>query len=276
MDVDEISNKVVDLEVKIASLSAQVEFKRPWYLEASTVVAVLALLFSFGTTLVSYYKAKEQEYIAARAELRSVMERLAELPLKHSEMLNKYKESPIEAAQLSGLINAENLSLSNQADAIISRIESSTAGKGKILDVELLTVAGALSSSFQHEKAKKLMEEAFKRSRDATTSAGALRSLASIALYFRDVIQARAYMQKARLIYEDERYINDAVVNKNVTNATTEIQWANMELVLSNCLDAKIHNANGKNLVQGLPPSALKKQLYEQNLDLDRRLVNCP
>ena len=65
-------------------------------------------------------------------------------------------------------------------------------------------------------------------------------------------------------------------MNKTVTNATTEIQWAKMEFMLSNCPDAKIHNSNGKNLAQAIPPSPVKNQLYAQHSDLEKRLMNCP
>ena len=176
------TDRINKIEEEVRIIKDKVESKKLWYREPSTIVATLALAFSFGTTIVSYSKAKDQEYIASRIELRSIMKRLSELPVEHTEMLDKYKNEPRVAAQLSAQLNAENLSLSNQADAIIARIESTEAGKGKILDVEYITVATALSSSFQHDKARNLMQEGYNRARDATTAAGALRSLASIAL----------------------------------------------------------------------------------------------
>ncbi len=275
MNTDALSEKLQELEVKVTGLSALAETKKPWYLEGSTIVAALALLFSFGTTLVSYKKAIEQEYIASRVELRSVMERLSELTLRHSEMLLEQKDNPAVTAQLSAQMNAENLSLSNQADAIISRIENSSAGKDKILDVEFLTVAAALSSSFQHKKAETLMEEALKRSRDATTEAGALRSLAGISLYFNEVDKARAYMLEARNIYDKNKYSGDATINKDVTNATTEIQWANMEFFVGNCTEARAHHAEGIGLLRAIPDSQVKSQLSAQYLDLENRLKAC-
>lgn len=275
MDQEEIPDRINKIDEEIRIIKTQVESKLPWYRNASTIVAILALAFSFGTTIVSYSKAKDQEYIASRIELRSIMKRLSELPVEHTEMLDKYKNEPTIAAQLSGQLNAENLSLSNQADAIIARIEGTEAGKGKILDVEYITVANALSLSFQHEKARKLMQEGYNRARDATTAAGALRSLASIALYFNEIELARNYMKEARSIYEKLEYKNDPVINKKVTNATTEIQWANMEYLLSNCENSKSHLESGLKLIQFIPPSSIRGQLESQAFELEQKLTGC-
>jgi len=275
MNEIQLSKKINELNIKIERLNTKIEVKKPWYKEAATIVASLALIFSFGTTLVSYQKAKEQDYIASRVELRNVMERLADLPLRHNEMLEKFKNNPNIASQMSGQMNAENLSLSNQADAIITRIENTRIGNGKILDIEFLAVANALSSSFQHNKAKLLIEKGLERSRDATTAAGALRSLANISLYFNDVNAARSYMEKARNIYKDSKYKSDAIINKNVTNTTTEIQWANMELILTNCVEVKGHLKEARNLILGIPSSPLKDQLVLQYNEIEARLEKC-
>lgn len=253
MDQEEMLNRIDTLDEEIQRINRKLEDKKPWYTEVSSIVAVLALLFSFGTTIVSYNKAKDQEYIASRIELRSVMERLAEIPKRNIEMVEKYgKDNPIVMAQLSAQLNTENLSLSNQADAIITRIENMPSGKGKILDVEYITVASALSTSLQQDKARRLLEKAYERSRDAATAAGALRSLATIALFYNEPNKARDYMKKARNIYEDDKYKNDPDINKLFTNTTTEIQWANMELMLNNCTESKKHLEEGiklKNLI---------------------------
>jgi len=271
MSIEKVTTELKELTEEVK----EIQSKKKWYKDVSSLVAVLALFFSFGTTVVTYSKAEDQEYISSRIELRSIMQRLTTLPVEHTEMLEKYKKMPIIASQLSAQLNSENLSLSNQAAAVIQRIESTDAGRGKILDVEYLTVANALSSSFQHEKARNLMLEGYKRVRDATTEAGVLRSLASIELYFKDVKLAREYMKKARAVYENEVYKTDAELNKQITNATTEIQWANMELALLNCVESNKHMQNALKLTQTIPQSPIRGQIESQAKGISLNLKSC-
>ncbi len=42
----------------------------PWYKNMSTVLSIVALLFSFGTTFVSYKRTESQDVQNARVELR--------------------------------------------------------------------------------------------------------------------------------------------------------------------------------------------------------------
>lgn len=275
MDNENIEAEIHDLRRNIEVLKSRIDSEVPWYREASTIVAILALIFSLSTTAVSYSKAKEQEYISSRAELRSIMERLSDLPAKHLQLQKDYEENPTLAAQLSGQVNSDNLALSNLADAVIRRIEGTSAGKGKILDIELLSVATSLTSSFQHEKAKALLEMAQDRARDATTAAGIMRSLAGNYMYSNDIVAARRYMGKAREIYSNDIFKNDAPINQAVTNATTEIQWANMEMMLSDCAEAGKHLKEGKRLVVTLPPSLVAQQLTAQVVESRANLVNC-
>lgn len=273
MDQEELSNRINILDDEIKRVNAKLEAKKPWYREVSSIVAVLALLFSFGTTMVSFSKAKDQEYIAARIELRSVMERLADIPRRHIEIFEKYnKDSTDLVTQLAVQLNTENLSLSNQAYAIIERIEGMKVGKGKILDIEYIAIANALSYSLQQEKARKLLEEGYRRSRDASTAAASLRSLATIALFFDDKDKARNYMKKARNIYDENKYKNDPDLNKKWINATTEIQWANMEFMLSNFAGSKKHLEECGKIINLISQPNVRSQIERQVIDLTNKL----
>ena len=94
MESDEVRNEVLDLKRELNILKVKSDYKVPWYKEVPTIVAVLALVFSLGTTFVSYLKASEQEYISSRMELRSIMERLSDLPSRHADLATKYKNNP--------------------------------------------------------------------------------------------------------------------------------------------------------------------------------------
>lgn len=49
--------------------------KSPWYKSPSIMISALALLFSFGTTAVSFHRAAQDEIRSGRAELRGILQR---------------------------------------------------------------------------------------------------------------------------------------------------------------------------------------------------------
>ncbi len=53
--LDGLKQEVDALQVKVLSETA------PWYRQASTLIAFFALVFSFGTTVISYQRAAEQD-----------------------------------------------------------------------------------------------------------------------------------------------------------------------------------------------------------------------
>lgn len=261
----ELSQEIESLKQNLSQLDLRIKDKeKPWYREASIVVATLALLFSFGTTLVSYVKSSQQEVLASRVELRELIKDITNIPKEHAEMLLKYKNDPLTFSQLSAQINSKNLSLSNQAAAIIGRIESSWYGKDSILDIEFMTVGTSLFSSFQVEKSKPLFIEAYSRSKDVTTAASALRSLAGVHLTYRDTTLMRDSFKMAIDIFNHEKYADEPDTTKYVTNVTTEIQWAFAELQLGDCKNAFLHLNNAFPILQLIPESPIKLQLNSQ------------
>ena len=66
------------LKQEVGRLDSRLKDKeKPWYREASIIVAALALLFSFGTTFVSYVKSSQQEVLSSRIELRELIKDIA-------------------------------------------------------------------------------------------------------------------------------------------------------------------------------------------------------
>jgi hypothetical protein len=92
----------------------------PWYRSPSIIISIVALLFSFGTTFVSYYKTARLEVQAARTELRGILQRLSALPKDNFELIRKYRDDP-EGLALSGLLTQENALLARQASEIVDR-----------------------------------------------------------------------------------------------------------------------------------------------------------
>ena len=51
--------------------------RKPWFKDIATVISVTAFLFSFGTTVISYKRANDQDVHNLKSELRGILQRLA-------------------------------------------------------------------------------------------------------------------------------------------------------------------------------------------------------
>jgi hypothetical protein len=130
----------IDGEVTILKI-ASAKIERPWLQNPTVIISLLALLFSFGTTIVSYQRSREQDVIASRSELRSLIQRLDQLPVQNIEYYKKYQDDPVSLNQFSSLLNSENALVAKQAADVINRIPDSVGA------TEYSAVANALIQS---------------------------------------------------------------------------------------------------------------------------------
>lgn len=103
--VDENSNtQQIDLNLLKREVDAlQIEIlgiKIPWYKNISTILSILALIFSFGTTFVSYSRTKSLDIQSQRVELRGLLQRLAALPRENVEITKKYSGDRLDIQYL--------------------------------------------------------------------------------------------------------------------------------------------------------------------------------
>src|SRR3982750_4385024 len=86
-----LEERVETMKREIDALQiAAAEKSKPWYGNVSTLLSVIALVFSLGTTLVSYHRANLQGVHDARQELRGMLQRLSALPKENVEIGVKY------------------------------------------------------------------------------------------------------------------------------------------------------------------------------------------
>src|ERR1700722_17195400 len=71
--------------------------KKPWYGGLPTIISIIALTFSFGTTYVSYRRTEAQDTQNLRQELRNLLQRLAALPKEYLATMKLYKDDPAAA-----------------------------------------------------------------------------------------------------------------------------------------------------------------------------------
>lgn len=83
---------------------------------------MVSLLFSFGTTYVSYRHTEVQDIGNARQELRTILQRLSVLPKENVEAMKQYAADPGSAQLVSSFINQENSLLARNAAEIARKL----------------------------------------------------------------------------------------------------------------------------------------------------------
>ncbi|MDL1968983.1 MAG: hypothetical protein LWW97_10690 [Deltaproteobacteria bacterium] len=265
-----LKNEIDDLKFEIVTRQ-----KKPWHREAAALIAFAALLFSFGTTVVSYVRTAQHDVLNSRIELSSLIKEISNIPELHAKIMKTYQGSPRVIAGLSAQLNNRNLVLSKQAASVIDRIENCYFGGDTVLDVEYLAVATALGASLQYDKAEVYHELAFKRAADPSAAAGALRSKAGIAMAGGDADKMRKFMQKARQVFSIQKFQSTLQLTKDIVNANTEIQWGMAELELNKCDNAREHKIKTEHLVQDIPQGSTRTQFLWLLEDLSTGIEKC-
>ena len=228
---------------------------RPWYLDGATIISVLALIFSFGTTWVSNRKADAQDIENQRIELRGLLQRMAELPKANLEAMDKYRTNPSALNTVAGYINQENTFLAGQAAEIARQLPP-----GKVSAVEYYAIAVALGNAYNIEDEKKFLALSIQNANDFNTEIAAIRTNATILFPTGHPEAGRAEYQKALAIFD--KYTNFDDYTKKYTHIKTELSWACSEfLARTGTQFFEQHLKNAEGLVAELLPSPGREQL---------------
>lgn len=259
--MDEIreENRDWTLEQKVELMKREIDgmqadlmnTNRPWFRNASTIIAVIALIFSFGTTYVSYKRTKALEIQSARQELRGLLQRLAALPKENLEAVKKYAGDPAAALLVGGFINQENAMLSRQASEIARRLPSDI-----VSPTEYYAVAIALQNAYELSGAREFLRlslAAAEARSDFNSEIGALRMMASLHFVTGNPEEGRVEYQRARGIFT--RYPNFDQYTKVSTNVWTELSWASSEAVARSPMLVHQHLESASSLLAELAPS---------------------
>lgn len=249
------------LKKEVDALQIAIHSQRsPWYKSMSTVLSVIALLFSFGTTFVSYKRTQSQDIQNARVELRSLLQRLASLPRESIELTKKYeKTDPAAVASISGFINQENALLARQAAEIAKKLPPES-----VSGTEYYAIGVALQNAYNVEGAKVSFTKAIDVSTDLNDRVGALRMRANLLFNTGQPDAGRVDYQKALDVFSNFDKASYNEYTKRSTHIWTELGWAYSEASIGSKDVALQHVANAENYFSGLMASPGVDQLKSQ------------
>lgn len=250
---EEVHEEIIHLRNRIDSIDeARKAESVPWFKNASTIIALAAFVFSFGTTAISYKRSADQEIHAEKAELRSILQRLTALPKENAENGIKYQNTPSLMQTLSGYVNQENLILSRQANDLIQKLSKDD----QVSSTDYVAVAQALMSSRNYTAAIDNFDNARKSATDLDDEVTALRGLAylqmGLGLNHEGFTEAgREHYKEALTIFLRRTGYDDYTIRS--TTAQTDLNWAASEATAGNFSLARQHQDDAANEIAALP-----------------------
>jgi len=242
--------------------------RTPWYRNLSTTIALMALLFSFGTTYVSYTRSEAQDRQSMRAELRGLLQRLSNISRDNLELPKKYSADPVAVGAISGLLNQENALLSRQAAELAKRLP-----RGSVSATEYISIAAALQNSYNLEGAREFFGYAIESASDFNDKITALRSKGNLLFIMGQAEAGREEYQKALNIFSTFPGYSD--FTQKVTNMQTELAWAYSEAGAGLKYQANQHINAAESYVPKLPPGPVT-DMFEGQVNAAKPLVNAP
>lgn len=256
--IQELSDRLELLGQEVDALQvALMRGRTPWYRDIPTIFSVLALVFSLGTTYVSYKRTETQDILAARAELRALLQRLAALPKENLEITRTYANDAASLNFISGYIGQENSLLARQAAEIAGRLPSR-----QITSAEYHAISLALWNAGDAMAALPFAEAAARSATEAASAANALRAYGADLFTLGQAERGRAQYQEALNIFAKYPNYNDYF--QGYTHILTQLSWANAEASGGFMDLAWQHLEAAESLVASLPTGPSTDQLRQQ------------
>lgn len=270
-DIESIKSEVTTFQTLRAEVDAlQVAVmtgSKPWYKQVATIVAVLALLFSFSTTYVSFKRTKAEDIRSLKTELRGLLQRLAAMPIENLEMQIKYRDTPIDIAIGTGQLMQESSFLAQQAASIARRLP-----REMIFGSEYVALANALSMVLDLESALHFYDLAIETAENFNTEITALRGYAHTCYIIGNVDEGRKAYQNAIDKAGLSEELNAELVQ--ITNVMTYLSQTFSESQIGSSLNAKKSLEKAEKISQssqnvhqaiGSQVAEMKKQMKQGN-----------
>ncbi len=219
--------------------------RRRWFREFGSILAVTALVFSFGTTFVSYVRTANQDEHDQRLELNGLAQRLYAIQRESVAAAVTYANNPDAIAALGRALTQEQLLVARQAARLMNSLPKDQVGAS-----ELAFVAAVLISNNIDGLGLSLLDRAVTASTDVNDRTGALRTLASRLFALGRLDDGRQKFGEALLVFDrNGGFPSDDALYVASTQFDTQLFWAQAELTYGSCDRAKEHAAQARTYV---------------------------
>ena len=229
--------KTLKAEVDTLQIQAN-EKQKPWLSRPSNIISLFALVFSFGTTVFSFWKGHNEEIATNRAEVRELIQRITRLPIENFDLTLKYKNNA-QGQQLGSMIVQEQLLLANQAAEKINRFPDS------FTSTEYFAVAGALANVNSPIHVQDFLQRSINLANTANDYLVASRSLGHNLFTQGKIDEGRAFYSRAltetwsKFPGTDPVYRQGLIIQTNLNLANSENMVGNRKEALRAVADAQ-------------------------------------
>jgi hypothetical protein len=207
--------------------------RTPWYKQGAVAISVVALAFSAFTHYTSEARIERQDRHAARAELRSLIQRLQALPRESVEISRKYKNDPDAHTRLLSAIATERHILGQQAVELVREL------KGDVTATEYYAIVDNFLTANQHAGLEELVADGLAVAKDAGSEVTLLRQAARLRFSGGDPAGGRAIFAEALKVFE--KYPGHIPAYVALQHAQTHARWAAAERTVGDCVEAWRH-----------------------------------
>jgi len=211
----------------------------------SSWLAIIAIVFSLGTTAISAYNSYREDIRANRREAREIIQRLQALPAEQFDLMSKYKNSA-DGQALSAMLIAENVLLA------IERYPDS------FTSVEYFAVAGALAiANINTDKALAFYKKALEIADDANEYISTLNKMAQLHYNKGNFDEGGKCYQLGTEAWE--KYEESDIIFKLTIDAQTYLNWSSSLIFIGKPDEAKEKIKLAKEKIDMMPDTVPMK-----------------
>ena len=195
--------------------------QQPWYRDAAAIVAVLALVFSFGTTIVSYQRTSQEDIHASEIELRALLSRSSAIPAEMTENARTYADDPGAVARSTSVLTQEQILLAKQAAQVLFGIPQE-----RVTAAQYLLVANVLIGNGIDREGLQLVDSAIAVARDVNDFVSAVRVKAFRLFQLQRADEGRDLYQQALAVWDRRGFETQDTNFRAYTDLQTRVGWA--------------------------------------------------
>jgi hypothetical protein len=212
---------------------------------------VSALVFSFGTTVVSYVRTSETDVHDSAVELRTLVERLTQIPADVVQANKTYADDPVTASTLASIYTQEEVLDAQQAAQIMARIPDQVTPPEYSLVANILIGAGIDHPSLE------MLDLAANGANNVNDYVSAVRTKGIRVFQLGDPATGRTLFQSALDVFT-KSYASSPASFRDYTDMQTQLVWSVSELGIHDCALASQHFALARAFTAEFDPTDSK------------------
>lgn len=226
-----IETKIGGVEEEVDSLQNHIFSKRKSWVDATVIVAFLALVFSAITTKISIDGASRQDVRNQRLQLGEFVQQISSLPVESSRAVAEYKDDVVASTNIATYFSQRQLMATRQAVNLIEDL------KGDVTAADYYVVGQSLSYLGQYKQAIEFLNEGVLQEQMSEVEGTMLyRALGLTYFAMNEFDKAESAFSKALTAYPGQYPIK---LEKNLADVWTSILWFDQELLKGRCAKAQ-------------------------------------